>query len=303
MTTIDDRETIIFLHIPKTAGSTLNYILDAHYTPENSYATSQTWLHPDGSLDGFDALTEAQRAKIELLNGHMGFGLHCRLPRPARYITVLRDPVERVLSHYHFECNVPGPLYDVLHSGEMDLLDYLDYQQTAGWDNLQTRMIAGNWHKKGYGPCTPAMLETAKQNLREHFLAAGLTERFDQFYWLLKRKLEWPTTFYVRHNRSARRPRQRDLPEETVRLIADHNRFDVDLYRFAARLFHEEVQAQGAPFLVEFKLFQLLNNLYRTYWGMRKISLRTLVRRWRARSDLAPAAGRDDDRPLAREAP
>lgn len=102
--------------------------------------------------------------------------------------------------------------------------------------------------------------------------------------------------------RSAGRPRQRHLPEETVRLIAENNRFDEDSYRFAARLFREEVRAQGASFSVEFKLFQLLNNLYRTYWEMRKLSLHTFVRRWRGRSKLAPAAGRDDDRPLAREA-
>ena len=99
MTTTGDRETLIFLHIPKTAGSTLNFILDAHYTPENSFATSQTWLHPEGSLDGFEMLTETERARIELLNGHMGLGLHRHLPQPARYLTVLRDPVERVLSH------------------------------------------------------------------------------------------------------------------------------------------------------------------------------------------------------------
>lgn len=302
MTKPGERETLIFVHIPKTAGSTLNFLLDAHYTAENSYATSQTWLHPDGSLDGFDALTEAERAQIELLNGHMGFGLHRRLPQPARYVTVLRDPVARVLSHYHFECTVPGPLHDVLHSGEMDLLGYLDYQQAAGLDNLQTRMIAGNWHKKGYGPCTPAMLETAKQNLRDHFLAAGLTARFDQFYWLLKRKLGWPTTFYVRHNRSSGRPRQQDLPDETVRLIAENNRFDVELVHFAARRFQEEVQAQGTSFFIGFILFQSLNNLYRTYWELRKFSLRERVRRWRHRSDQAPAAGQDSDRPLLREA-
>lgn len=75
---------LIFVHIPKAAGTTLNHIIEAHYTPENSFATSMTRLHPNGSLEAFEALSDAERARIRLLNGHMGFGLHEQLPLRAR---------------------------------------------------------------------------------------------------------------------------------------------------------------------------------------------------------------------------
>ena len=40
---------------------------------------------------------------MEAVDDHVPYGLFRRyLPTRARYITVLRDPVDRVLSHYHF---------------------------------------------------------------------------------------------------------------------------------------------------------------------------------------------------------
>ena len=132
----------------------------------------------NNDLDRFEALNEEQLARIRLLNGHMGYGLHRYLPRPAVYITFLREPVERVLSHYSFERTLTySPVYPYLQSGEMDLKEYVRYYTEAGdMDNLQTRMIAGNWHKRGFGPCTNEMLEEAKRNLRERFAVVGLAE-------------------------------------------------------------------------------------------------------------------------------
>ncbi len=38
---------------------------------------------------------------IHLLGGHLPFGIYQYLPSDSRYITFLRDPVERTLSHYY----------------------------------------------------------------------------------------------------------------------------------------------------------------------------------------------------------
>lgn len=279
----DDVETLIFLHIPKTAGSTLNAILESHYTADESYATSQTRVHPDGSYDGFHALSLAEKRHLRLLTGHMGFGFHRYLPQKAGYITVLRDPVERVLSHYSFERHLPlSPVYQELHSGEMDLEGYLRfYANVAEMDNLQTRIIAGNWQKRGEGPCTPQMLATAKENLRAHFLAVGLTERFDEFYLLLKRRLGWPHTFYLSHNRTRQRISREALRPDEVELIRAHNRYDQALYQDAQELFAVALAREDASFGRELRLFQLANGIYNLYWRARAISLRTLVkRRW-----------------------
>src|SRR5690606_12622267 len=125
----------------------------------------------------------------------------------ADYITFLREPVERVLSHYSFERTLPdSPVFPYLRSGEMDLEGYVRYYTDAAeMDNLQTRMIAGNWHKRGYGPCTPQMLAEAQENLRQRFAVVGLAEQFDASYRLLKRRFGWRTSHFRRRNQTRKR--------------------------------------------------------------------------------------------------
>ena len=93
----EDR-TLIFLHIPKAAGTTLNRIFRRRYRKSDIYMF-------DGSyekLDTFKKLPPERRRQIRLLCGHMPFGMHKYLLRLADYITILRDPVDRIVSHYFY---------------------------------------------------------------------------------------------------------------------------------------------------------------------------------------------------------
>jgi hypothetical protein len=60
---VAEPEALIFLHVPKTAGSSLSAILEEQYTRERSYSTSFSGHHPNGSLDAwtrFHALPPAR---------------------------------------------------------------------------------------------------------------------------------------------------------------------------------------------------------------------------------------------------
>lgn len=289
-----EEPVLIFVHIPKAGGVTMNHIIERHFSAGETCATCHTRLHPDGTLDKFDALGEAELARIKLLNGHMGYGLHKRLPRPAQYITFLRQPIERVISHYSFERTLPdSPVYEPLQSGEMDLMGYVRYYAEAGeWDNLQTRMIAGNWHKRGYGPCTPEMLETAKHNLQENFAVVGLTERFDESYLLVKRHLGWPLEYFMHRNKTRKRVQREDVSAEELECVRRHNLFDLELYEFARELFERQVREAGASFPVELAWLRLGNRLYRQYRQMRTFSVRTFVRNHSVRTYIRQRIGR-----------
>lgn len=262
MTNRQDR-VLIFLHIQKAAGTTLNGILESHFQPENSYATSATARYPNGNLDDFFKFTPEKRAKIQLLNGHLGFGIHEQFRRPADYVTFLRDPIERVISHYSFERTLTtSPIYKHLQSGEMDIQGFVRYYAEAGeMDNLQTRMIAGNWHKRGFGPCTDEMLDTAKRNLREHFVVVGLAERFDESYIMLKRHFGWPVTFYTKRNVSRQRVRRTELSRDDIEFIREYNQFDQQLYIYGKKLFEERLQQLGARFKAEVVWYRIRNRL------------------------------------------
>lgn len=271
---------LIFVHIPKAAGSTLYQLLEAQYAPEERFATSKTEYSPHNDLTHFEALNEEQLARIRLLYGHMGYGLHRRLPRPAMYITYLREPVERVLSHYSFERTLPeSPVYGYLQSGEMDLKRYVRYYtEAAEMDNLQTRMIAGNWHKRGFGSCTVEMLEEAKRNLRAQFAVVGLTEQFDASYLLLKRYFGWRYSYFRRRNQTRNRLFRDEITSDQLDYIREHNCFDLQLYAYAQQLFAAQVRRQGPFFQIELAQFQLRNRFYNEYQKARTYSVRTQVR-------------------------
>lgn len=53
----------------------------------------------DGVLKDFLKLKENERNQLKLLIGHVDYGIHKNFKEDSKYITFLRDPIERVLSH------------------------------------------------------------------------------------------------------------------------------------------------------------------------------------------------------------
>jgi hypothetical protein len=282
-------QTVIFLHIPKTAGTTLHRIIERHYPPEHVFSLGPM---AQESIREFKNLSEARRAEIRMLKGHMGFGLHEFVPGPSTYFTLLREPIDRVISFYYFVCRTHQHyLYDFVQSGHIGLKDFVESHATFMVDNAQTRMLSGVWLEVGFGECTKETLEQAKRNLRESFTVVSLTEKFDETLVLLRRAFGWEKLFYTRQNVTANRPQKSDLSSDTLDTLADVNQLDIELYQYATELFEEQVRQQGLSFVEEVKAFQLANHLnnpsdnllVKAYWEMRKYSVRALIRKWTQR--------------------
>jgi hypothetical protein len=103
-------------------------------------------------------------------------------------------------------------------------------------------MIAGADYD---APCTTETLLRAKENL-QHFSVLGLTERFEESLALMKLRFGWKLESYSSFNVTRTRPKRRDLPQSTLDLIAERNRFDIELYESAARLFSEAINKNAA---------------------------------------------------------
>ncbi len=250
---------IVFLHIPRTAGTTLQQIIERQYRPDQIFSLG---LVVQEAIEEFKQLEEVRRVKIRMLMGHMGYGLHRYLPGPATYFTILRQPVELVTSFYYFIRRSPQHyLHEFLKSGNRSLKEYLESKVTYVTDNVQTRLLSGVWDTVPIGNCTPEVLERAKHNLREHFAVVGLTERFDETLLLLKRAFGWRNLFYTKRNVTRRRPKTGELPVSLREAITDANRLDLALYRYAEELFEEQAARQGASFAAEVRKFQIANTL------------------------------------------
>ena len=249
---VRNERILIHLHLPKTAGTTLRTIADRNYTGGEIYTVSRPYAEQGEELRG---LPEQRRREIKLLRGHMVFGLHEHFDRPAHYFTVLRDPVERIISAYYYVCRTPAlPYYGEVVGQNMSLEDFAASRLPQTY-NQQTGLISGR-----YDDFTNA-LEIAKHNLSTHFIVAGISERFDETLLLLKKQLGWRRIFYHRQNVTRNRPARSEVPKSAIRLIERRNALDMELYEIALRKFDETLRAQGL-LAEQVRHFRRLNRVY-----------------------------------------
>ncbi len=251
-------QTVIFIHIPKAAGSTLRAIIQNQYKRHVMYAIDGRRVKE--SVEEFKILPLSHREKIRVLLGHMLFGLHEYIPRPSTYITILRDPVERVISNYYYVLRKPAHrMHDEVTSQKMTLKEYVESKINTQLNNGQTRVISGI-NDVLFGKCTNEMFERAKKNIENHFSVVGLTERFDETLILLQRVLAWRRPFYIMKNVTKNRPVKENISEDTLNTIEYYNKLDIALYKFAKERFEEDISRQSL-FKVAVITFRYLNRL------------------------------------------
>jgi hypothetical protein len=272
----EDR-ALLFLHIPKAAGTTLHSVIERQFAPDVTFSIDG-FNSPQG-IKEFIRLPAQQREKIRLVKGHMPYGLHKYLSVPASYITMLRDPVDRVVSHYYFVLKTPAHyLHQAVTRERMSLEDFVRSGLSTELTNDQTRLISGvekvntrlldgeerRTLQASREPVTREILETAKENLREHFAAVGLFKSFDESLLLFKKVLGWGSIYYVRRNVTKGRPRVRQVPREARAVIEKYNEMDMELYEYARQRFEEAIREQGTEFGRELRSFQRKNRVYET---------------------------------------
>ena len=227
---------LIFLHIPKAAGTTLHSILESHYPPANTYSI----YDPDLPAKEFAAWPREKREPIRLLKGHVAFGLHEYLVGETTYITVLRDPVERVKSHYYYAKRYPTHyLYKEITERNMSLKDYATARLSDELDNGQVRMLAGIVSDKdvALGACSAGLLKQAQQNIERHFAVTGLAERFDESLALMAIRLGWDWIPSYESLNVA--PEKGQVDADTREAIERANPLDCELYAWAKRRFED----------------------------------------------------------------
>ena len=254
----DRDESLIFLHIPKTGGSTVYKILDRQYSRAQTLR-----LEEDSQIAAFKTFPVAKRGRHRLIEGHLHFGLHRFIPRASTYITFLRKPVERVLSFYYYARSTPDHyLYPLLSAERLDLKMLFARELTSELCNGQTRQVAGDEWEDPHRAVTRAALERAQANLRTHFRVVGILEEFDASLLLLRRAFDWHLPFYVKENVTKEKPADMSQDDETRRLIKDANALDLELYEYACGLFEEQCCAAGDSFAADLCEFRRLNDAY-----------------------------------------
>mgnify|MGYP003573496753 FL=1 len=100
------QEIIIFLHIPKTAGTSLRRIVEQQVPADRLLSLYPPFAPSDG-----ERVRERLMSGTRYLFGHLNYGVHKIVAVDARYITLLREPVSRVVSYYRHQRTQPDAQY------------------------------------------------------------------------------------------------------------------------------------------------------------------------------------------------
>lgn len=206
---------------------------------EKQYGIYQIRSFYAGHEDAYNKLkgTPSSRlSSVKWIQGHFQFGLHEALSQPVQYLTMLRHPVDRVISFYYFLRESPRhPLNKKAMSltlKEFILCEDRNIQNQI--HNLQTKMISGDG---------TASIEKAKKNIDEHFLMVGITERFNESLAIMRNKLGWNAPYNNKHNVTKRRPKMEQVPAEIRKLIEQKNEIDFQLYEYGKGLLQKEINS------------------------------------------------------------
>lgn len=218
---LGERDLVCFLHIPRTGGTSFFEVLARHFEPHEVRR-------------GGDRRKPARDPGCRLVSGPAAAVTVLR-DRVPHLVTILREPVARTMSHYRMVRRMPRhPLHGL--AARSTFLEFLQHADGGRADaDRQTRQLAGPVEGASRG----ALLEAARERL-ESIACFGLRERFDESIRLLERTFGWEPTSSLPHvNGSGDTNHRLALDARELAAAEELNRLDLELYRFARRLWRE----------------------------------------------------------------
>jgi hypothetical protein len=252
------KKAVIFVHIPKTAGTSFARILRENYF---LWDKRRVYWQDYQVTKPITEMTPKERRRLDVIHGHFSFGMHELLDSPFSYVTFLRDPVKRMLSFYNYILVTPEHyLHKQVAEQGMSIMEFFQSGMTKELDNLQVRMLQGDEHAIPFGEVDEAHLALAKKNIEAHFPVVGLTEYFDESLLLIRDRLWKLFPFYVRANQVKKEKPK--LDEDLVQLIREQNQYDILLYEWAEQRLLKQVAEAGSGFPPRLDSFRKMNRLF-----------------------------------------
>jgi hypothetical protein len=235
-----DKPLVIYAHIPKTGGTSATNVFHRVYGAERFFRVTEGQNEENQAVA--QALLLNEPFKYDVISVHLGqLNLHT-LPsqRPMRYFTILRHPVNRIVSLYRY---IRSEEKHHRHE-KFKELDSLEAALPMMGANLQTRLVAGLPPKQHP---VDADLEQAKRNLDDLFLFTGILERFNETLLLLKGMLGWTQTF-VQPPHLNTTSKNKTLPPSLYQQVLDRNTLDMALYEYGNQLLDRKIKEMGFAF-------------------------------------------------------
>lgn len=258
-------KTVLFHHIPKTAGSTIYDILERQYAPGERFRING--IGPEDSINAFHKMSNQERQRYRLIYGHLADHFLPMLNEKPVCLLFLRNPIEHFISTFYYIKRAKLNRYHKQVSQFSDIENFIELRKNENLDNLQTRHVAGEtdfildtekapsvWQTYG-----DQLLKQAMQRLQDMDYVL-LTEYFDESICILYQQLGWQARpFYKRVNETKGRPGVASLNQDIIKKIEILCAADLTLYEAAKKKFELLLQQQSSNFVDIVRRFKKKN--------------------------------------------
>lgn len=214
-------DILCFVHIEKAAGTTLKHIfrrmfflrhltVRPYFKQENYKQTPYSAIFSAKDLQ----LVLHLNPLIKIISGHSvkPYADLEQTGKRLRYITILRDPINRYISHYEHSLRLTKKTWT-----------FEEFMNIEEHNNFQTRKIAG-----------VVNIDKAKNCLESKFDVVGIVEQFDSFLALLALKYDFGKTIwkYEIRNKGKKSDLIDEMRSKYREKIISINQIDIQLYNY-----------------------------------------------------------------------
>jgi hypothetical protein len=222
---------LLISHIPKTAGTSLRRLVEK-CSPDALFAYNRKLALVNPDLEFIRKFRDGPAPSVVM--GHFSFSVHRLLGVAPRYASILRDPIQRVISLYRYQKSLPASKFaEPLRRG-MSLGEFVSRGLTEMTNNHMCRMIAGVAPEEGLIIKERWLLDYAFHNLSRYYQVIGTVENYDKVIAKLAAVLGWVA--YTIPEENVTKGEYLHSDKETYEIILEHNRLDFELYQKACEM-------------------------------------------------------------------
>ncbi len=221
---------ILFNHLPKCGGSSLNTYLGTQYPENKIFAIEGS--DPRKSVDLFKTLSQEERYSYDLITGHNANELLDYVHPDCLKITVFRDPIHRIVSHYYYAKDTKDHyLHSKINELKLNLEQYATLNLSDELRNYYTTHFSGltisDAEKNPEDSVTKAL-----EFVLERYNLMGVLDEFETFITKLKNQAQFKEEYEnQRVNVTKDRPSINNISPSTIRKLEEVNFLDVAFYK------------------------------------------------------------------------
>ena len=215
----ENMSEIIFIHIPKTGGTTINSAMNETYW-QTKPGYNYRHILSDKSSNSGDLFLSKNRSKYQ----------------NEKIFMMLRHPVDRLVSEYYF-INNRNEFTNLIKTKPRTFEEYVNSPQTQ---NYVINFLKG---KRMYSTVRPTNedLTSIIDSIDTLPIHVGIFEQFSESlsYFTKHMGIEWKKDIPIKRM-TIRRPKIENLSEELIQRIEKNNALDLKLYEHCLNNFQQE---------------------------------------------------------------